>query len=63
MRRANVQARAMDPRAHNVCPSGLVRREEKGEKDEDVDDVRLAGRSGLGCALADSGGLSPNLAD
>ncbi len=62
MGRANVQARTMDPRAHDVWPSGLVRREKKGEEDEDNDDVRLAGRSGLGCALADSGGLSPNLA-
>ncbi len=62
MGRANVQARAIDPRSHDVWPSGLVRREEKGEEDEDNADVRLARRSGLGCALADSGGVSPNLA-
>ncbi len=62
MVRANVQARAIDPRAHDIWPSGLVRREEKGEEDKDDDKVRFAGRSGLGCTLADSGGLSPNLA-
>ena len=47
MGRANVQARATDPRAHDVWPSGLARREEKGEEDEDDDGVRpcLAGRS------------------
>jgi hypothetical protein len=39
----------------------LVRREKKGEKVEDDNNICLAGRSGLGCALADSGGLSPNL--
>jgi hypothetical protein len=38
--RANVQVRAMDPRAHVVWPSRLARREEKGEEDEDEDDVQ-----------------------
>ncbi len=44
MGRANVQARAMDPRANDVWPSGLAIREEKGEEgedDQDDDDVRL----------------------
>jgi hypothetical protein len=48
--RANVQARAMDPRAHDVWPSELARREEKGEEDEDDDDVRpyfCASREGV----------------
>ena len=42
MGRANVQARAIDPRAHAVWPSGLARRVKKGEEgeeDEDDDDV------------------------
>ena len=38
MGRANVQARATDPRAHDVWPSGLARREEKGEEDEEDED-------------------------
>ena len=43
MGRANVQARAIDPRAHDVWPSGLARRVKKGEEgeeDEDDDEVR-----------------------
>jgi len=41
--RANVQARAIDPRAHDVWPSGLARRVKKGEEgeeDKDDDDVQ-----------------------
>ena len=41
--RVNVQARAIDPCAHDVWPSGLARRvkkREEGEEDKDDDDDR-----------------------